>query len=58
MAPARLVRRLDFVNGLPAGQSAIEWNPKSKAAGEVVELWQWASQQVGMPAHHLDDVRE
>ena len=58
VAPARLVRRLDFINGLPVGQAAIEWNPKSKAAGEVVELWQWASQQVGMPAHHLDDVRE
>jgi chromosome partitioning protein len=58
VAPARLVRRLDFVNGLPAGQSAIEWNPKSKAAEEVRELWQWACQQVGLPAQQLASMRE
>src|SRR3954453_6670190 len=50
VAPVRLVRRLDFVNGLPAGQSATEWHPHSKAAQEVEGLWQWVSGQVGLPA--------
>jgi chromosome partitioning protein len=50
VAPVRLVRRLDFVNGLPVGQSAIEWDERGKAAGETVALWEWASQLVGLPA--------
>src|SRR3954468_2227316 len=58
VAPARLVRRLDFVNGLPAGQSAIEWNPKSKAAAEVRELWEWVCQQVSLTSRQLAGMQE
>jgi chromosome partitioning protein len=50
VSPVRLVRRLDFVNGLPAGQAAIEWHEKGKAAGEATALWMWASQLAGLPA--------
>jgi chromosome partitioning protein len=53
VAPVRLVRRLDFVNGLPAGQAAIEWQPKGKAAAEATALWLWVCQLVGLPAEHL-----
>ena len=52
VAPVRLVRRLDDVNGLPAGQSAIEWHPQGKAAQETTALWEWTSQQVGLPTKH------
>ena len=50
VAPVRIVRRLDFVNGLPAGQAAIEWHPSGKAAKEASTLWEWACQQVGLQA--------
>ena len=50
VAPVRLVRRLDYVNGLPAGQSALEWHPGGKAAQEAATLWQWVCQQAGIPA--------
>jgi chromosome partitioning protein len=50
VSPVRLVRRLDFVNGLPLGQAAIEWQPLGKAAKEAEQLWEWVSQQVGIPA--------
>ena len=38
VAPIRIVRRLDFVNGLPAGQAAIEWQRSGKAALETSRL--------------------
>jgi hypothetical protein len=50
VAPVRLIRRLDFVNGLPAGQAAVEWRPSSKAASEATGLWQWVCGEVGLPA--------
>jgi len=49
VAPVRLVRRLDFVSGLPAGQTAIEWHPQGKASLEAQELWEWVRQLVGLP---------
>jgi len=58
VAPARLIRRLDFVNGLPVGQSATEWNPKSKAAAEVRELWEWVCQQVSLTSRQLAGMQE
>jgi chromosome partitioning protein len=50
IAPARLVRRLDFVNGLPIGQSAVEWEEKGKAAKETRELWECVRRLVGLRA--------
>src|SRR3954464_5362174 len=32
VCPVKLVRRLDFVNGLPEGMAAFEWNSKGKAS--------------------------
>ncbi len=49
VAPVRIIRRLDFVNGLPAGQAAVEWHPAGKAAKEAAELWEWARLLVGLP---------
>lgn len=43
VCPVRLVRRLDYVNGLPEGLAAFEWNPKGKAAKEVRKLWEWVT---------------
>ena len=48
VAPIRLVRRLDFVNGLPAGQAAVEWHPNGKAARETSELWEWTSAKINL----------
>ena len=50
VSPVRLVRRLDYVNGLPAGQSAVEWHPSGKAVQEAVLLWQWVCREAGIPA--------
>jgi len=46
VCPIRLVRRLDFVNGLPEGLAAGEWNPKGKAAKEAIELWEWVKEKI------------
>ena len=48
VAPIRLVRRLDFVNGLPAGQAAVEWHPNGKAARETSQLWEWTRAKIGL----------
>jgi chromosome partitioning protein len=50
VAPVRLVRRLDLVNGLPLGQSAVEWDAKGKAAEETRQLWEWVRGLAGMTA--------
>ncbi len=52
VAPVRIVRRLDFVSGLPVGQAAVEWHPTGKAAKEANTLWKWACQQMGLTARH------
>src|SRR4051795_9965213 len=49
VGPVRLVRRMDLVSGLPAGQAAVEWHPSGKASLETQELWQWVRQLVGLP---------
>jgi chromosome partitioning protein len=48
VAPIRLVRRLDFVNGLPAGLAAVEWQPNGKAAQEITRLWEWTRQKIAL----------
>ena len=49
VGPVRLVRRMDLVSGLPAGQAAVEWHPSGKASLETQELWQWVRQLAGLP---------
>ena len=51
VAPVRLVRRLDFVNGLPEGQGAVEWHPHGKAAQEITRLWEWTAAKIGLKEH-------
>ena len=46
VCPVRLVRRLDFVNGLPEGLAAGEWNPVGKAAKEAEALWEWVRTKI------------
>jgi chromosome partitioning protein len=46
VSPIRLVRRLDFVNGLPAGLAAVEWHPSGKAAHEITRLWEWTREKI------------
>jgi chromosome partitioning protein len=53
IAPVRLIRRMDFVSGLPAGQAAVEWHPTGKAALETQALWQWVRQLVDLPEKPL-----
>lgn len=57
VAPHRLVQRMDYVNPLAAGQAAVEWEPKGKAAAEVASLWEWVCGQVDMPAYQHEVVR-
>ena len=49
VGPVRLVRRMDLVSGLPAGQTAVEWHSSGKASLETQELWQWVRQLAGLP---------
>lgn len=47
MAPVMLPERGDFHHSTGAGQTALEFAPKGKAAADVDALWRWAKQQVG-----------
>jgi chromosome partitioning protein len=53
VCPIRLVRRLDYVNGLPLGQAAVEWEQTGKAAGETGLLWEWVSQQLELASNRI-----
>jgi chromosome partitioning protein len=46
IAPAMLPERGDFHHSTGAGQTALEFAPKGKAAADVVALWRWIEQQV------------
>jgi len=54
VAPVRLYQRMAFVNPLAGGRSAIEWEPKGKAAAEISDLWDWLCKVAGVPARHQD----
>jgi chromosome partitioning protein len=40
-APAAVHLRAAYSHAIPGGQSAQEYEPKGKAAGEVVALYRW-----------------
>lgn len=54
VAPVRLVQRAAYAHSLAAGQTAQEYEPNGKAAEEISQLYEWACQHVGMPAHPLE----
>lgn len=54
VAPVRLVQRAAYAHSLAAGQTAQEYEPNGKAAEEISQLYAWACQHVGMPAHPLE----
>jgi len=49
----RLSERAAFRHSTGSGQAAQEIDPEGKAAGEIMALWRWMCQQVGMPARQL-----
>jgi chromosome partitioning protein len=48
VSPVRLCHRAAYVHALTAGQTAQEYDPKGKAAGEVSQLYMWICTQVGL----------
>jgi chromosome partitioning protein len=50
VCPIRIGMRLDFRHPTPGGRSAVEWRPKSKATSEIIDLWDWICQQLGIEA--------
>jgi chromosome partitioning protein len=48
VAPVRLVQRAAFVHSLTVGQTAVEFDPMGKAAGEITDLFQWICTRVHM----------
>lgn len=48
VCPIRIGLRLDYRHPTPEGKAAVEWRPKSVAAREVVHLWNWMCQQIGI----------
>jgi len=55
LCPVRHHFRAAYFKPLGAGRTAVEWEPASKAAGEVHALWSFVCGQVGLletgPAH-------
>ena len=49
VSPARLSDRAMYRHATGSGQTAMETEPKGKAAAEVEALWQWICRQVDMP---------
>jgi chromosome partitioning protein len=45
VAPMTIGHRQAFVQSLPTGQSALEYQPRGKAAEEVLALWSYISAQ-------------
>jgi chromosome partitioning protein len=48
VAPACLGQRSTYVHALTVGQAAQEYEPHGKAAEEIVQLYMWTCQQVGL----------
>ena len=46
--PVRLYFRAAYFKPLGAGRTTVEWEPGSKAAGEVHALWSFICGQVGL----------
>ena len=53
VAPQTIHHRVAYSYAVIDGRSASEYEPDGKAAEEVTNLFQWASEQVGLPASGL-----
>ncbi len=51
VCPIRIGSRLDFRHPTPDGKAAVEWRPRSVASREVVHLWDWLCQQLGIASY-------
>jgi chromosome partitioning protein len=58
VAPARLGERVAYNRCLIGGQTAQEYEPDGKAAQEVMELYKWASNLVGVSASKAKTAKE
>jgi chromosome partitioning protein len=54
VTPVRIGHRAAFMHALTASQSVLEWEPKSKAASEVLALYEWLCQHDSMTTHKHD----
>lgn len=54
VADVRLGDRVAFNRCLIDGRTVQEYDPESKAAQELLALWEWASELVGLPAQHVE----
>ncbi len=52
-APVRIGQRMAFVHSLTAGQTAVEFEPRGKAAHEIKTLYKWICENV-----HSSTLRE
>lgn len=51
VCPVKLGDRVAFVTALVTGQTATEYEPHGKAAGEVQKMWKWLARELGIPAN-------
>ncbi len=58
VCPIRIGSRLDFRHPTPDGKATVEWRPKSVATREVVHLWDWLCQQLGIKSFCDDRATE
>lgn len=50
VAPAVIFQRLSYVYSTGSGQAVCEYDPGSKAAAEVTDLWRWLATTLGIGA--------
>lgn len=58
LCPVRLHHRLAYVNPLAGGRCAPEWEPKGKAADELMALWMWLCPHMGIATRKRARVRK
>lgn len=51
VAPVAIAARMDMQYAYALGQAAVEYDPTSKAAAEVAELWAWCKKQMEGATH-------
>ena len=49
VCPVRIKMRNDYRHPTPDGRAAVEWKPRGDAGREIVQLWDWLCQELGMP---------
>ncbi|WP_052389690.1 ParA family protein [Belnapia moabensis] len=54
LCPVRVFRRQAWPNAFNEAKGVVEWEPRGKAAGEVVELWEWICGRLGMSVKQIE----